>query len=76
MLRFLSHFISGAFVFASTGKIWDDLDFVANNKYIYSLVYNAAYMVPEIILTVIAAVILFKVPQMRRLIADPNETAQ
>ena len=76
MLRFLSHFISGAFVFASTGKIWDDLDFVANNKYIYSLVYNAAYMVPEIILTVIAAVILFKVPQMRKLIEDPNETAQ
>ena len=33
-------------------------------------------MVPEIILTVIAAVILFKVPQMRRLIEDPNETAQ
>lgn len=67
-LRFLSHFLSGVYVFASTGKIWDDLDFIASNKYIYSAVYNAAYMVPEIALTVIVAVILLKLPQTKKLL--------
>jgi thiamine transporter len=70
-LRFLCHFISGVVVFASTGKIWDELDFVAENKYVYSLVYNGAYMLPEIILTTIAAMILLKVPSIKRII---NET--
>ena len=74
-LRFLCHFISGVYVFASTGKIWDDLDFVAENKYVYSLVYNAAYMVPEIILTIIVTVILFKIPQVRRLLTDEGAEA-
>lgn len=74
-LRFLCHFISGVYVFASTGKIWDDLDFVADNKYVYSLVYNAAYMVPEIILTIIVTVILFKIPQVRRLLTDEGAEA-
>ncbi|MBR1423193.1 MAG: energy-coupled thiamine transporter ThiT [Ruminococcus sp.] len=68
VLRFFSHFISGVYVFASTGKIWDDLDFVANNKYLYSAVYNAAYMVPEIILTVIAAVILYNLPVTKQML--------
>ncbi len=68
LLRFASHFFSGVYVFASTGKIWEELDFVAENKYIYSAVYNGAYMLPEIILTVIAAVILFSVPAIRNII--------
>ncbi|MBR4199772.1 MAG: energy-coupled thiamine transporter ThiT [Oscillospiraceae bacterium] len=75
LLRFISHFISGVYVFASTGKIWDDLDFIADNKYIYSAAYNGAYMVPEIVLTVIVTVILFKIPQMRKLIAPETKEA-
>lgn len=70
LLRFLSHVISGVYVFASTGKIWEELDFVAENKYIYSIVYNGAYMLPEIILTVIMTVILFQVPQIRKLMQE------
>lgn len=69
-LRFLCHFISGVVVFASTGKIWDELDFVAENKYVYSLVYNGAYMLPELILTTIAAVLLLKVPAVKRIIEE------
>jgi len=69
-LRFLCHFISGVVVFASTGKIWDDLEFVADNKYIYSAVYNGAYMLPEIILTVIMAVILLRIPSVKRIITE------
>lgn len=76
LLRFASHVISGVYVFAATGKIWDDLDFIAENKYIYSIVYNGAYMVPEIILTVLMTVILFKVPQVRRMLtADDMQPA-
>ena len=73
LLRFCSHFLSGVVVFASTGKIWDDLSFVADNKYVYSAVYNGAYMLPEIILTVIAAVILYQIPQMRRMIVPQTD---
>ena len=70
VLRFVCHFLSGVYVFASTGKIWEELDFVAENKYIYSLMYNGAYMLPEIILTVLVTVILFKIPQVRRLMTE------
>ena len=72
LLRFASHFISGVYVFASTGKIWDELSFVAENKFIYSAVYNGAYMLPELVLTVIVAVILFEIPQIRKLIAPQD----
>lgn len=68
VLRLVCHFLSGVYVFASTGKIWEELDFVAENKYIYSLFYNGAYMLPEIILTVIAAVILYSVKPMREIL--------
>ncbi len=67
-LRFVSHFLSGVVIFASTGRIWEELDFVAENSIVYSLVYNGAYMLPEIVLTVIAAFILFSIPQTRKLI--------
>ena len=76
LLRFASHFISGVYVFASTGKIWDDLDFIAENKYIYSLVYNGAYMVPEIILTVLVTVILFKIPQIRKILTSADSAEE
>ena len=69
LLRYLCHFLSGVYVFASTGKIWEELDFVAENKYVYSAVYNGAYMLPEIILTVVVAVILFSVRPIRNILA-------
>lgn len=65
LLRFSSHFISGAVIFASSGKIWDSLDFVAENKYIYSLIYNGAYMLPEIVITTLGAFVLFRLPQTK-----------
>lgn len=69
VMRFASHVMSGVVIFAATGKIWDSLDFVAENKYIYSLVYNGAYMLPEILLTTLGAVVLFRVPQTKRMFA-------
>lgn len=58
MLRYFLHVVSGAVVFASAGKLWEGLEI--NNTWLYSMAYNACYMLPEAILTTIGAVILFK----------------
>ena len=57
-LRFVSHVLSGVYVFAAAGKLWEG--FETNNVWLYSLVYNGAYMLPEMILTIIGAVIVYK----------------
>jgi thiamine transporter len=61
VLRFICHFISGAIVFA----IWAPEGW---NVYFYSLVYNGAYMGPELILTLAGAVALFKIPATKKLL--------
>ena len=57
--RFLCHFASGVI-------LWSTLD-VFNNPYIYSFVYNGAYMLPEMILTVIGAVLLEKTNALEKI---------
>ena len=59
IFRFLMHFISGVVIFDT---------FTNADAWIYSLTYNASYMVPEFITTTLAAVLVFKVPQIKRLI--------
>lgn len=66
IIRFFCHFISGAVIFNSFGKLWDG--FSTNNTYLYSLVYNGAYMLPEIIFTSVGAYVIFRVPAMKKLI--------
>jgi thiamine transporter len=63
VLRFVSHFISGSIFFA----IWAPEGW---NVYLYSLAYNGLYMLPELILTAVAASALFAVPVTKRLIAE------
>lgn len=67
MLRFVSHVFSGVVIFKSAGAIWDGLDI--QNSLLYSIAYNATYMLPEIVFTVIAVVILFSVPQTKALLS-------
>ncbi len=62
ILRFVSHFISGSIFF----DIWMPDTF--DNAWLYSLVYNGSYMLPEMIFTVIGAGIIFGVPVIRKLI--------
>lgn len=57
-LRFVSHVLSGVYVFASAGKLWEG--FATDNTWLYSILYNGAYMLPELIFTVIGAAILYK----------------
>ncbi len=57
-LRFVSHFISGVVFFA----MWMPEGW--SNPYIYSICYNGAYMLPEIIIT---CVVLFSVPRLLKM---------
>ncbi len=63
IVRFISHFISGAIVFS----VWCPEGW---NVYWYSVVYNGSYMLPELIMTVIGAVLLFRVKSVRKLIEE------
>ncbi len=58
-LRFVCHYTTGVFIF----DIWCEWDSV----WLYSLVYNGAYMLPEMIITSVGAFLLFKVPQIEKL---------
>ena len=66
MLRFLCHFLSGVIIWKSFGELWGG--FFTENTVLYSLLYNGSYMLPEIILTTIGAVVLFKAPQTKKLL--------
>lgn len=72
-LRFVSHFLSGVLIWHSFGDLWDG--FSTENEYLYSLLYNGSYMLPEIIFTVIGAVILFSVPQTKRMLSPVEKNA-
>ena len=65
-LRFLCHFISGV-------TIWRKLDAwkafgltFESAPELYSLLYNGFYMIPEIIFTSIALIVLIKIPIFRK----------
>ena len=58
-LRFICHFCTGVFIF----DIWCEWDSV----WLYSLLYNGAYMLPELIITTIGAAVVFRLPQTKRL---------
>lgn len=68
LIRYIFHVISGAVIFHSSGMIWET--FSTDNEWLYSTLYNGAYMLPEMIFTVIGAAVLLKVPQINRLIEE------
>ena len=68
IMRFLVHFLSGVILWANLEK------FVAfGNEWIgrpvlYSICYNGIYMLPETVFTVVAAIILFRIPRVRHML--------
>ena len=66
-LRFVFHLLSGAVIF----DIWMPEEW--SNPWLYSTVYNGSYMLPELIFTTIAAVILFRTPQFAKLVESNIE---
>lgn len=65
-VRMCCHFLSGIVIFKSCGLLWDG--FSTDNVYLYSFIYNACYMLPEMLITAVGAATVFKAPQMRRIV--------
>ncbi len=63
-LRFCSHLVSGTLIF----DVWMPDGWA--HPFVYSVVYNCQYMLPELLFTVIAVMILTKTPAFRRVLAD------
>ena len=76
VLRFVIHFLAGIILWANLtefvafGKSW------INRPVLYSLVYNGGYMLPETILTVVGAVLLFRIPQIRKILKMKDVSPQ
>ena len=66
LLRYISHVVSGAVLWHSAGKIWEGLEIA--NEWLYSLVYNACYMLPELVITLAVSAILLKNKSFLRLL--------
>ena len=71
-LRYILHILSGSLIFASVGMI---LDWNIENTWVYSMVYNGAYMLPEMILTTIGAVVLFKTGAIKMILKGADVKA-
>ena len=69
-LRFACHFVSGCVIFKELeqfeifGKLFE------NRPVLYSLGYNGFYMLPELVITVVACVILFRLPHVQKIMKD------
>lgn len=68
VLRFVSHFLSGAVIWHSYGELWQG--FSTENTFVYSFLYNGCYMLPELIFTLAGAVALLSAPQTKRLLPE------
>lgn len=67
VLRFICHFISGYVIFTQLEQFELFGQVFSNRPFLYSLCYNGLYMVPELIFTVVAALILFKIPPVKKI---------
>ena len=71
-LRYILHILSGSLIFASVGMI---LDWNIENTWVYSTLYNGAYMLPEMILTTVGAVVLFKTGAIKMILKGADAKA-
>lgn len=62
VLRFVSHLVSGAILFGIPEKQLQNF----GNVWVYSAAYNGSYMLPELVITLIAAVIILRLPQVKK----------
>ena len=60
LVRFLSHFITGV-------AIWGQWAPDGMGKYLYSLLYNGGYMLPELGISLLLAVLILESPAAKRL---------
>ncbi len=87
-LRFISHFFSGVFAFGSAGAGYaEEFGIPAlNSPYVYSLLYQTMYVIPDLLIVIVVGLILFSsrsfVKQLERYTSvkqkssSPEEPAQ
>ncbi len=61
-LRFASHLLSGAILFG----IPENRAHKFSNVWLYSAAYNGSFMLPELVITLIAAAIILRLPQVKK----------
>ena len=66
VFRFLCHYVTGV-------AIWGQWAPDGMGKFLYSLLYNGGYMLPELLITLVLAAILLESPEIKRLIALPTD---
>lgn len=66
-LRFASHFISGYVIFTQLEQFELFGNVFVNRPLFYSFCYNGLYMLPELVITTVAAMIIFKISQIKRM---------
>ncbi len=73
VLRFIVHFLSGVIIWQSTGNLWEG--FATENYTLYSFLYNGAYMLPELVITVIGAIVMISVPVMKKIMFNSGSAS-
>lgn len=72
ILRFACHFASGVIIWKSYGALWGG--FFTENSVLYSLCYNGAYMLPELLSTMFVAILLFAIAKIGKTLIHPNDS--
>lgn len=75
VLRYLSHFASGRILWANFEEFVVFGASFYNRPVLYSLLYNGAYMLPETLMTVAGAALLFFVPQAKKVVFGGTDLA-
>ena len=69
LLRFLVHYVVGATVWASyMPEVFLGLPMI--NPWVYSALYNGAYMLPDLIMVLVAGLLLSKTPVKKYLVME------
>ena len=76
VLRFLIHFLAGVILWANLAQFVAFGQDWINRPGLYSLVYNGGYMLPETILTVVGAILIFRLPAIRKILKIKEDTAE
>ena len=70
--RFVSHVISGYVIFTNLDQ-WEVLGRIFSERpVLYSVCYNGFFMLPELVLTMVAVLILMRVPYIRKNVFSAN----
>ena len=64
-IRFICHYITGV-------AIWGQWAPDGMGKYLYSLIYNGQYMLPELIITLVISVLLMSSSQIEKNLTKEN----